>query len=450
MRSHGLAVLTALAVAAPVGAQETVPPGGSLGLGDVVQSTLRTHPAVGGAWARREAAEAAVGEARAALYPTIGLSVEGAWHQEPMVVAPLHGFDAMDPPDFDEALYQGHAGAQYTLFDGGARSGRIRAAEAGAEAAAAGVVAARDAVLAEAVSAYLSVLSGIELLEARASQVDALEAELDRSRLMLDQGTTARVEVLRAQAVLSRARAERTAGAEGLELRRRRLARVSGLDLARVRSATLAPVGPAPAGTLSRDSLLREALAENAGLVATRRRLEAAEGRAEVARGARFPTLSASGRYSAFGSAATDPVLEWQAGLQVRYPLITGGARGRGIERADAEAADARAEAELAARSVADAVDAALLAYRAAAARVTALEDAVEQSAEVARIEALALEAGAGTQTDYLLAEASLLETRAALAEARQSLAEGWVGIARVTGRLTPEWLARLTGGADG
>jgi outer membrane protein len=449
MRIYGGVALVALTVALPCAAQEAGPSGPRLGLDEVVASALGTHPMLERAAARLDAAEATAGQARAARLPTVGVAAAGTRHQEPMVVAPLHGFDPTDPPAFDETLYQGHASAEYMLYDGGARGARIRAAAAGAAAAEAGVSAAREEVLAEAVSSYLSVLSAAEVLRAYEHQVEALEAELARSELMLEQGKTARVAVLRTRAALSRSRAERAAADEGLELRRRRLARVSGLDLARIREAVLAPIAPLPSALPSRAALLEEAMAANASLRAARRGVEAAESRVAVARGALLPTVSASGRYTAFGGASLDPVLEWQAGLQVSYPLFTGGARARRIEGAAASAAEARADADLAARAVADAVDAALLAHRSASARVEALEAAVEQSEEVARIEALALEAGSGTQTDYLLAEASLLEAVAALAEARRSLAEARVGIARVTGVLTPDWLARLTGGVD-
>jgi outer membrane protein TolC len=105
------------------------------------------------------------------------------------------------------------------------------------------------------------------------------------------------------------------------------------------------------------------------------------------------------------------------------------------------EADAARAELEAVLREVEDGVDAALAWYRTAVARVAALEAAEAQSAEIARIEALALEAGAGVQTDYLRAEADLLTTRAALAEARHGAVEARVRLARVTGGLA---LARV------
>jgi outer membrane protein TolC len=119
------------------------------------------------------------------------------------------------------------------------------------------------------------------------------------------------------------------------------------------------------------------------------------------------------------------------------------------VARAEAEAESARSQRALAEHQVADAVDAALLAYRSARARVTALEAAVEQRAEIVRIEALALESGAGVQTDYLRAEAQLVEARSGLAEARHAEVQARVRLAQATGTLTMEWLAQMTERAE-
>jgi len=89
-------------------------------------------------------------------------------------------------------------------------------------------------------------------------------------------------------------------------------------------------------------------------------------------------------------------------------------------------------------------VDQALAALRQAHARVAALQSAVEQSAEVARIERLSLEVGSGTQTDYLAAEANLLSARAGLIEARHAEIGARVELARIIGELSRDWLARI------
>lgn len=429
-------------------AQDTTPEP-DLGLTEVLESALRTHPTVVGAEARLSAASARAGEARAAWLPTLSVTALANRYQEPMVVAPLHGFDISSPPAFDETLYQAHASAEYTLFDGGGRGARIRASESVESAAVSGVAAARDAVLADATSAYLAALTTRDVLRAHDQRVRALEEELDRAGLLYREGKTARLAVLRTEAAVSRARADRVAADEGLRLALRRLARASGLELGRIRDAELAEVQLRDVALPGRDALVVRALAANPGLAQAGSRVTAAETGVVAARSSYLPRIALSGRYSAFDAPTTDVTGEWQAGVRVSYPLFTGGARSAGLERARAEAEAARAEHRLAAQGVADAVDAALLAYRSAGSRVRALEAAVAQSAEVARIEALALASGSGVQTDYLRAEAELLEARSALAEARHAVVEARVRLAQVTGSLTPEWLAQMTEGTE-
>ena len=74
---------------------------------------------------------------------------------------------------------------------------------------------------------------------------------------------------------------------------------------------------------------------------------------------------------------------------------------------------------------------------------VESLSRAVQLQSEVARIERLSLDAGAGTQTDYLRAEADLARARSILVEAQHAEIAAWVQLARVVGELTPEWLDR-------
>lgn len=445
MRSGTGLVLAALAAASGAGAQEPVRAGDRLGLVEVVESALDTHPSVVGAAARVDAARAAAGEARASRLPAVVTSATLTRFQEPMVVAPLHGFDPGSPPAFDETLYQGHARADYTLFDGGARGARVRTADQLVEVAEAGMSAARDWTMAAAAAAYLAVLTAAEVRSAHSHRVTALETERARSALMFEAGRAPRVAVLRTEAALSRARAELASADERHELAIRQLARVSGIEAGRIRSATLVDLGPDIVGSVDRDVLVARALESNPLLRQADRRVAAAEARVAAARSAYLPRIAVVGRYSAFGSLATDVQPEWNAGFQVDYPLFTGGARTRAVEEARAEAAVAEQEARLTERDVAEAVDRAVVALRSAQARVVALDAAIAQTAEVARIEALALEAGAGVQTDYLEAEADLLEARAARAEARHEVLDARIRLALATGELTTDWLETMT-----
>lgn len=440
----GLAAAMILAVMGSASAQEPVT------LESAVRAAVLTHPLLEAARARLDGAEAGVAEARTAWLPTVGTQALATRYEEPMVVAPLHGFNPLDPPAFERTLVQGHAAAEWTAFDGGARRARSAGARAMAGAAAGGVDAAEDAVIAEAVASYLGASTAAAVSAAHEELVRALETERARAALLFEQGKIPRVAVLRAEAALSRARADVEAARERRSAALHRLQRVTGLPSDRLAGG----LEPLTAGETARwrgalpdrAALLTAAASTHPEIGRAADRAAAAESMVAAARSAYLPRIGLAGRYSAYGSTATSPQPEWNAGVQVSWSAFTGGARGRAVERAEAEARAARAEAELVRRQVADAVDLALASYRTAVARVKALEAAEAQSAEVARIEELALRAGAGVQTDYLRAEAELLQVRAALTEARGAVVEARVGLARSTGSLTVGWISEVTG----
>ncbi len=115
---------------------------------------------------------------------------------------------------------------------------------------------------------------------------------------------------------------------------------------------------------------------------------------------------------------------------------------GSRVAQAEAGERTARATVRTVELYVTAQVDQAVSRIRDARARVTALERAVVLQAEVVETERVALDAGVGTQTDYLTAEAELLDVRAGLEGARYALMAAHVELARASGTLDEEWIA--------
>lgn len=88
-------------------------------------------------------------------------------------------------------------------------------------------------------------------------------------------------------------------------------------------------------------------------------------------------------------------------------------------------------------------MDEAYASWREKTVRVESLGRAVESQEEVVRIEKLRLETGAGTQTDYLDAEAELLAVRAQRARTRYAALRARVELARARGVLDLGWIER-------
>jgi outer membrane protein TolC len=437
-------MIAALFLAAAVQAPDTT----ALSLMTAVDRALARYPSVEAARARAEGAAADVGAARAAWLPRLSFDAALNRFEEPMVVAPLHGFDLTNPPLFDRTLVQPQVSFSWTLLDLG-RESRIRAQRALGRAADAAVSSTEAQLMARVVNAYLRVLAAREELAAQDQRLAALTAESQRTAQLLAQGKAARVDALRVDAEAKRARADRIAGASQVEVAEHELGQLAGLPYEAVHGAplialTLADTSLAADTTgAGREPLVRRALGASPDILELEQRVRAAGAGLAAARAAWIPQLRANGAYIDYGSWGGAFSPQWQVGVMLSYPIFTGGGRVSAIRRA---AADDRAAAEQlrgGRLSVEQGVDQALAALREAHARVAALRSAVEQSIEVTRIERLSLEVGSGTETDYLDAEAKLLSARAGLIQARHAEISARVELARMTGELSRGWLAQ-------
>jgi outer membrane protein len=417
-----------------------------LSLFDAVERALGYFPSIRASEAVRGEAREAVGEAEASLFPSLNLNSSATRFQKPMVVTPIHGFTPGQLPTFDDTLIQGGVGLSYTLFDGGGRRARIRLARSNTGTAEADLGTARLALIADVADAYLETLSRRQILEAHDHRIDALKSELSRARQQFDAGRAARIEVLRVEAALANADADRVRDAQALDRAERDLARLIGTSAEEIRAAQLASVALIDHLLPDRESLEAQALRSSPVVAQARSRLASAEAGLAVARSGLWPELSLKGNYNYFGSGQGNYEAEWQSGIQLSYSIFEGGARSKAISRADEVKQSAREQLNLAEIQMNREIDRASSAVLEARARVDSLLTAVARFEEVARIEKLLLETGAGTETDFLNAEADLLTARANLVEARNGEISARVELARVTGLLSLPWLSQTVG----
>lgn len=441
---HHLVTLAALVLlpplTSPAGAQEGS--AARLTLGEAVRLAVTHHPRLRLARSAEAGARSVIGIAAAERFPQLAAHATLTRFEEQMIVAPLHGFDPTRPPTFAHSLTQGALSVTYTLFDGGARGARVAGARADARAAGASAAAAEADLIAEVARTYLQVLSARGVLDAQHQGVAALEAERRRVEALLAEGTAARVQLLRVAAALAEAEAARVSAAAALEVAERALARLIDADLGRARAPQLAAVRLADTLAEDRDDALARAMSANDRLAEARWRLQVVQGERRGAVAAWFPRFELVGGYLGFGSTSGDFTAEWQAGVRLTYPLFAGGARAHRVAAATAHSRAAEEGVRLAELETGQAVDRALSAVREMRARVVAQESAAAHLREVARIELLSLEAGAGIESDYLQAEAAFRRASAALVEARHGEIGARIELARLTGDLSSTWLA--------
>lgn len=407
-----------------------------LTLRQALESAIEAHPALRVAQARVESANHTADASRASLLPAFAVTGSMTRFDEPMIVAPLHAFDPTNPPIFEETLVQGQAGLGYTLFDAGARTSRVSGADARVEAEEYGSADTRMATMEDVTRAYLGVLTARSVSQAAQAQVAAMESEVDRARQHLEAGTAADVEVLRAGAALQDARAASLVAVSRVGLAERTLARLMGTSAESLAGVPLADVQLSSAGFASAPS--------GSPLLGQASRLVAmAESRLDEERAARLPRLELKAGLVDFGSLSTDHVVEWQAGLQVSWPIFSGGARRSSVRRAQADVRVAESQSAVTELRVSQMIDVARTAIADADARSEALSASVAQWTEVARIETLAVAAGSGVQSDLLRAQAALFQARSGQISARYESLLARVSLARAEGALTTESLTR-------
>ena len=415
-----------------------------LTLTDVVRSALDTRPERERSHAAVDMANAAARAARASLFPTLGVRGSVQRFDEPMVVAPLHGFDPMAPPRFDRTLVRGQLDLEYTVFDGG-RAGAERAAASHTVAAAR---ATREdveaAVIVGSARAFLELYVARAVLEAAVAREAALAAELDRARRFHAEGAAAAVDTLRAHAAWVAAEAEHAARVVAVDAATSELSRWAGEDGASLADRAFG----SDHGALVATPIVRDLDTLPPTLRAAQLRVDAATARARGAGAARLPDIRVQGGLVEYGSGAGDFSAEWQAGVVVSVPLFTGGALTAARERAEAEHRRTRAELELARLDLDRVVHTQRAAWIAARERLGAATTRVTLLEEVARIERLALTEGVGVQRDLLTAEAELFGARSERARAEADAALARLAMERARGTLTWNWLSSVLGGA--
>jgi outer membrane protein TolC len=409
---------------------------------EAVESALLTHPSIEAARAGEEESMALVGRSGAERYPQLGGNVSLVQYDKPMLVAPLFGFDLTEPPQFDKTLIRGKLSLGYTLFDGGARAARIESAEARAAGSTAGRVETEMMLIAKVTRAFLGVLTASGLRDAQDRRIESLLAEKRRVEQFLAEGRAARVELLRVEAALAQAEAERIATSVQVDLTERELARLMDAPKDQIRAGRLLPVRLVE-GTLFKDweTLAAQAERSSPGLERARQNVGAAEADQKAASSTWVPQVGVLGEFQGYGSSAGDWIGLWHAGVELTYPIYTGGARSSAIDEAGARARKAREGLRMKELEIEEDVDRAFTLALEIHAFVSAVQKAVQLQTEVVRIEKLSLDAGAGTQTDYLRAEADLLRARSSLVEAQNAEITAWVEVARTSGELTREWL---------
>ena len=194
----------------------------------------------------------------------------------------------------------------------------------------------KEAYLFNVASAYYDVLRAKKAVEIARSNFDRLTRHRDAAAIRLKVGEVTKTDLLRAEAELSRSRAEVVKSENNLNLTKAILARVVGLsgdfDIKEV-------VDTREDTVYNLDYLKQLAFAERAEIKSSEVQKRIAEDQLKYARGAYWPTVSIEGVYSRKEEHPVSTFLNKESlygGLMLSFPFFEGGLRKAEVAEAEA------------------------------------------------------------------------------------------------------------------
>ena len=321
-------------------------------------------------------------------------------------------------------------GANLTLsvpiYQGGAVSNSIRAADERVQAGQAGLLDTEQSVFSQVVGAYMDVIRDSAIVSLNRAQVGVLRVNLEATRDRFQVGDLTRTDVAQSEARLALAQGQLENAQAQLIVSKESYIRLVGEP-----PVDLQPPPPLPSLPTSPDSAVTTAVDNNPGLAAAIRRRDATRFDTNVARASRLPRLSAvgTGNYANYLGSLTSVGVGTSSqtsrsaavGLQATIPLFQGGGPGAQVRQAQANESQAIETVTLTERNIVGQTRSAYASYVASNQLIESSQAAV--SANTLSLEGVRAENSVGNRTilDILNAEQELLNSQVNLVAARRN-----------------------------
>jgi outer membrane protein len=282
---------------------------------------------------------------------------------------------------------------------------------------------------------YLKIVQLGSLVAAYDARIASLEAQARRVELLNRVGRAPRLDLLRVNTLLTRARYERLQVANRREEAYTLLYNLMGTSPPPAAPVLLAYRTETDARA-AEEALAQAAASHRPELRIAEHEVAAAQAAERIARGERLPAVSVVGRYAERAGADTAFFEDWNLGVQLTLPILDGGVRRAREEQAAVGRAQAEENVRRARLDVAKQVRDAMNAEREADARLRVTERSVDESNEALSIERLRYERGVAVVTDLLDAETAVLTAQADRLQAQFDAVIARLNLLKATGEL--------------
>lgn len=368
--------------------------------------------------------------ANAGKRPTIGASVGGTYSWSAGQASPANPSGAFT----GSQTYTAGLSYNQTVFDNFQTEAQIEQARAAAEAAEHQIRNTEQNVLLSVVDAYMSVLSGRQLVALRRENVDFFQAQLQSAQDRLDVGEGTRIDVAQAQARLAQGEAAFRAAQSSLEISQATFQRYVGV----------APQNLDSSHNYSRlipnslQAAIAEAEAGHPAILLAKASIRAAQAGSDAAQAGFGPTATVTGDVgTAYNSTAGSQGLSGSLGFRITVPLYAGGALGANVRKANIEQIRSEVTAMSSYDQIREAVISAWAGMQSADAQIAAANAAVSAGTTV--LEGVIQERDLGTRTtlDVLNSQAELVTARESLINASSNKVMATFSLLSAMGHLT-------------
>jgi len=346
-------------------------------------------------------AQAGVDQALAAYAVTVSSGVSYTYSQSP--------FAPTDSSLLTITLIQ----VGYLLLDGGGRDANVAAAQAGLEIAELSLAQTLQAVRLQTANAYYALQSADADVAVRLAAVTNAEASLRDAQALERAGISTRFEVLQAETSLANNRQQLLRAENDQRLARRALATLLNYPLPTDVTATDA-ILPGPNWEVSLEESITRAYGGRPELEILRRQVDQANARTLVALNRTAPEVRLGASATTGDNLQTNDA--WQLGYSLNatfsYAWGDGGSAAASARQSRLNAETLTSQFDQTVAGIRQEVEDAYLSLGSAREQIESARTAVAAATESLRLARLRFQAGVGTQTEVLTAEAALTEAQ--------------------------------------
>ncbi|MBD1846482.1 TolC family protein [Cyanobacteria bacterium FACHB-63] len=369
-----------------------------------------------------EQSRAAIREAKAGNFPTLGLTANLTRSGSVFITQDTQQNSFLDQLGIDSGnsgatrtAFSTGAQLNYDIFTSGLRPAQIEAAERRSRGTELQLEQTREDLRLQVSNDYYSLQNADSQVAINEAAVRNAEANLRDSRAQETAGLGTRFDTLRAEVNLANAAQQLRNSQANQEIARRQLAQ--RLSLAETATLTAAdPVQPAGTWTIPLEDSIVLAYRNRAELEQQLVQREISQSQIRAARAQNGVTLSFVGAYNFQRSDTTTSSARnsdnYSLGLQARWNLFDGGATNAQIAQQERNREIAEARFAQNRNLVRFQVEQAFANLQANLANINTTQQSVAQAEEALRLAILRFQAGVGTQTDRISAEAALTQAQ--------------------------------------